>query len=205
MHVDFWCDPACPFCWVTSRWLNRVAPERDLQVDWRSISLLLKNDLRPDNPYHPAFSRSRQLLRVAEAARNAGHADRIGSLYTEFGRRIHNRRQQDFDVAAVLREVGLDPSLADAMDEDKWDEPIRSSMAEGLELTGPDVGTPLIAVDGRAGRVGLFGPVITELPDRDASLELWDGFVKVAETPGFYELKRTRTTGPTAPPESELG
>lgn len=79
-----------------------------------------------------------------------------------------------------------------------------TSTVAGLALTGDDVGTPLIAVDGPAGRVGLFGPVITELPDLEASLELWDGFVKMAGTTGFFELKRTRTESPTPPDESVL-
>lgn len=204
MNVDFWYDPGCPFCWVTSRWINRVAPHRDLQVNWRSISLLFKNDPPEDSPFHGAVSRTRDLLRVGEATRDAGHADRIGDLYTEFGRRIHNRGERDFDVAAILDELGLDESLAKALDDPQWDDAIRASMAEGLALTGDDVGTPIIAVDGRQGRVGLFGPVITELPNLDDSLDLWDGFVKMVDTPGFYELKRTRTHGPTAPPEDAL-
>ena len=38
MKVQFWFDPACPFCWVTSRWLVRVAAHRDLDVEWLPIS-----------------------------------------------------------------------------------------------------------------------------------------------------------------------
>lgn len=204
MNVDFWYDPGCPFCWVTSRWINRVAPHRDLQVNWRSISLLFKNDPPEDSPYYAAIARTRDLLRVGEATRDAGREDRIGELYTEFGRRIHNRGERDFDVAAILDELGLDESLAKALDDPQWDDAIRASMADALALTGDDVGTPIIAVDGRQGRVGLFGPVITELPNLDDSLDLWDGFVKMVDTPGFFELKRTRTQRPTAPPEDAL-
>jgi hypothetical protein len=71
-------------------------------------------------------------------------------------------------------------------------------------LTGPDVGTPLIAVETRHGRRGLFGPVITEVPDQEDALELWDGFINMANAKGFFELKRTRTAAPTLIPEADL-
>ena len=41
--VRFYFDPVCPFCWLTSKWLRTVAPQRDLTVDWRFISLRLLN------------------------------------------------------------------------------------------------------------------------------------------------------------------
>lgn len=204
MKVDFWFDPLCPFCWMTSRWLNRVTPERGLEVSWRSLSLLFKNEVDQENPFHEAFRRTTDLLRVVEAARDAGHEDKIGSLYTEFGRRIHNRGEMDFDVAEVLAQLRLDATLADALAEPAWDDAIRESMAEGFALTGQDVGAPLIAIDGRAGRVGFFGPVLTELPEVDEAVEIWDSVVRMAVTPYFYELKRTRTAHPVAPPESVL-
>lgn len=206
MLVDFWFDPVCPFCWVTSRWLNRVTPHRDLDVTWRPISLLFKNEMDEDHPFYAKARRTTDLLRVVEAVRAAGRADAIGPIYTEFGRRIHNRKEFDFDVREILAaaDADVDADLADAVDEPSWDAAIKDGMAAGLALTGDDVGTPLIAVDGPAGRVGLFGPVITELPDLEASLELWDGFVKMAGTAGFFELKRTRTESPTPPDESVL-
>jgi len=50
--------------------------------------------------------------------------------------------------------------------------------------------------DENGDRVALFGPVITRVPPTDQSLGLWDGFVACARTPGFWELKRTRTESP---------
>lgn len=204
MHLDFWFDPACPFCWATSRWVNRVAPERELDVTWRPISLLFKNELDADHPYYERTRRTADLLRVVEAVRAADRSDRIGALYTEFGRHIHNRGELDFDVAAVLATVGLDATFADALTDASFDDAIRTSMAEGLALTGDDVGTPLLAIDTGGGRVGFFGPVIVELPDLATSLELWDGLVKMVSVPAFFELKRTRSVAPTPPAESVL-
>ena len=201
MDVSFWFDPACPFCWMTSRWIRAVAPQRDLRVDWQPISLLFKNDLQPDNPFFPRASRTRDLLRVVEATRAAGHADLIGDLYTEFGRHIHHEQRDDFDVAEILASLGLDPGLATALDDESWDDVIRRGMDAGLALTGTDVGTPLIAIDAPDGRrVGFFGPVITEFPTGDEALRLWDGWVLMVTTPGFYELKRTRDKRPDLPP-----
>jgi len=196
VNVEFWFDPICPFCWMTSRWINRVAPERDLAIEWRPISLLFKNGMDADHPFHAKASRTRNLLRVVESVRAAGHADRIGELYTAFGTCIHLRGETEFDVAEVLTEVGLDPVHAGALDDESFDDTIRAAMADGLSLTGNDVGTPIIAIEGRAGRAGVFGPVITKLPALDDALRLWDGFVALVETDGFFELKRTRTAGP---------
>ena len=44
--------------------------------------------------------------------------------------------------------------------------------------------------------IGFFGPVVTPAPKGEAAGRLWDGVLLVAGTPGFYELKRTRTQDP---------
>lgn len=204
MQVDFWFDPACPFTWITSRWMTRVAPERDLDVCWRSFSLFIKNEPDPDNPRYERTLRTRELLRVVEAVRDAGNADRVGALYTEFGRHIHVHERLEFDVAEALASVGLDPQLAAAADDATWDAAIERSMSEGLSLAGQDVGVPLIAVDGPDGRVGVTGPILTRLPGHQAGLDLWDAFLTTITTPGFFEIKRARTEAPQPPPESVL-
>jgi integrase len=40
--VRFYFDPVCPFAWMTSKWVRMVAAQRDYTVDWRFISLRLK-------------------------------------------------------------------------------------------------------------------------------------------------------------------
>ena len=200
MDVDFWFDPICPFCWMTSRWITGIAPQRDLSITWKPISLLVKNNPPETSPFFAPVTRTRDLLRVVESVRASGRADAIGDLYTAFGRSIHHEKSVQFDVAAMLESVGLDPAHGAALDDSSFDAAIQASMDDAFSLVGTDVGTPIIALETAVGRAGLFGPVITVFPEGDAALRLWDGFVAMAETPGFYELKRTRTAPPALPP-----
>jgi hypothetical protein len=78
------------------------------------------------------------------------------------------------------------------MESQEYDEALRASHQEGIDLVGQEVGTPVIAVEG----VAFFGPVVTPAPKGEAAGKLWDGVVLVASTPGFYELKRSRDKGP---------
>ena len=69
---------------------------------------------------------------------------------------------------------------------------MRASHAEGIAQVGEDVGTPVVSFNGTA----FFGPVVTPAPRGEAAGLLWDGVLLVAGTPGFFELKRSRTQGP---------
>jgi hypothetical protein len=197
VKIDFWIDPACPWCWQTSRWIVDIAPQRDIDINWMPISLLFKNNPPPESPFYDGSVKTRNMLRVIEAMRADGAAEQIGGLYKELGARIHHDGEIDFDIADALTVAGVDTKYAAAFDDESWDDVIRAGMDEGLALTGTDVGTPIIAFHGEAGRVGLFGPVISRIPDSiDKRLALWDAVVVMAETEGFWELKRTRTEGP---------
>ena len=51
--IHFYFDPVCPFAWITSQWIRKVAAQRDYTVDWRFISLRLINAHAP-GPAHAA-------------------------------------------------------------------------------------------------------------------------------------------------------
>ena len=209
---------------MTARWVvDEVMPQRDLSIVWQPISLLEKNQPSEDSDYYPPAKQTHGYLRVMEALRAATEAetgqravasldadgtidDPIFRFYWELGTRIHHNEDVFFDVAEALSAAGLDPSLASAADDEAWDAVIKERMGAGLALTGDDVGTPLIALDGADGeRVALFGPVITRVPSGEMALQLWDGFVAMATVPGFWEVKRTRTERPDFgdPPTSD--
>ena len=113
--VRFWVDPICPWCWTTSQWIRRIADEKNLAITWEPISLLVKNDPAPDSPFYEPLVWTRGLLRVMESVRAAGHDDRVGDLYTDYGRRIHHEGERLFDPALALAAVGLDTAHADGL------------------------------------------------------------------------------------------
>ncbi|MCZ2523219.1 MULTISPECIES: DsbA family protein [Streptomyces] len=201
--ADFWFDPLCPWAWVSSRWMLEVEKVRPVTVRWNVMSLAVLNENRLDElpeEYRELLERAWGPVRVCVAAAEKYGQDVLGPLYTAIGTRFHNEGlPQDRDtLAAALREAGLDASLADAADSDEHDGRLRASHRAGIDLVGEDVGTPVIAVPGPDGeRVAFFGPVVTPAPRGEAAGRLWDGTLLVAATPGFYELKRTRTVGPS--------
>lgn len=137
------------------------------------------------------------MLRVMESLRAAEGEGPIEAFYWEVGKRIHHDGDRDFAIEKALSAIGVDTSHADAAEDEKWDPVIEADMAEGLALTGDDIGTPLLAFDDDNGkRQGIFGPVITRVPGGQDSLDLWDAMVTMTKIPGFWELKRTRTEPP---------
>ena len=192
--AEFWFDPLCPWAWMTSRWMGEVQQVRDVDVTWSVMSLSVLNEGR-DLPeqYRDLMDKGWGPVRVVIAARREHGDEIVKPLYDAIGTRIHHH-EQDYDtaVAGALEELGLPAALADAATSDEYDEELRASHERGISLVGDDVGTPVIAVDG----VAFFGPVVTPAPKGEAAGRLWDGCVLVAGTPGFYELKRSRTQGP---------
>lgn len=193
--VDFWFDPACPWAWMTSRWMDEVSRVRDVDVRWHVMSLSVLNEKRdlPEH-YRALMDDSWAPVRtIVAAARD--HGDQvIKPLYDAMGTRRHPGGRKDTAqiVAESLAEVGLPAELAAAGATDEVDALLRESHAEAMALVGDEVGTPVVAIDG----VGFFGPVITPAPTGDDAGRLFDGLALVTSVPGFYELKRTRTAGP---------
>jgi hypothetical protein len=198
--VDLWVDPACPWAWITSRWLLEVERIRDVRVRFHVMSLSVLNEHR-DVPeqYRELLAQAWGPVRVLIAAEQQYGSDVLRPLYGAMGTRIHLRGTglgQDMIIGA-LQEAGLPVSLAAAATTDEYDARLRESHAAGMRPVGEDVGTPVIHVPRLDGEpIAFFGPVVTPAPKGEAAGRLWDGVLAVAGTDGFFELKRTRTRGP---------
>ena len=199
--VRFWIDPLCPFCWATAQWIRGVAPERDLEISWQPISLLIKNDTQPDSPWYDIAKWSFGLLRVLEKVRAEEGEGAVDALYLEYGRRIHHDKETLWDVAIALKAIDLSEDYAAAFDDESLDEELLRRHHEALALVGNDVGTPIIGIPGNDGaEVAIFGPVISGLPAHDDALALWDATAQLAKLPVFFELKRSRNGAPDPGP-----
>ena len=200
--VEFFFDPVCPWAWITSRWVEEVAAQRDLHVDWRFICLRIVNkekDYRSDFPerYIAGHGTGQKLLRVAAAIRESEGARR-------WGRTTHGSAPTCTSTAVVTRSPGSGKTGSPTTSPrsacpPSW--PGRPTTSSGTRCSkqrpkrrsqrvGRDVGTPIITFGGDA-RASFFGPVISRIPRGEEAVQLWDAVELVATTPGMAELKRS--------------
>lgn len=204
--LHFYFDPVCPFAWMTSKWVRIVAAQREYHVDWRFISLRIINehiDYEAHFPpeYDAVHTAGLQLLRVASRVRDDYGRGRVGPLYEALGTRIFETagssgafaeldRGAQHVLEPLLEPLGLPLEVLDALEDTSRDEQVRAETDEALDLTGRDVGTPILQFQPPHG-TAFFGPVISRLPSEDDAGELWDHVIGLASFPGFAEMKRS--------------
>ena len=191
--ISFYFDVGCPWTWNTSRWLVEVAGERGLPISWRTFSLAIVNEgVEIPEQYRIVGATTRGALRVIEALRADGRNDDIGRLYTELGRRWHHDHEPwtSAVVDDALAATDLE-AYAGAIDDENWDEALRTSLAEALDLAGPDIGSPVLRIDDRA----MFGPIVSPPPTGAAALAVWDAARTLIAAEGVFEIKRGRRDG----------
>jgi len=201
MDATYFFDPLCPHSWRTSRWLVEVAPARDVTIRWRSFSLPFLHEGAAAAQYTdvadhyraPAIASTRA-LRLVEWLSAAGDDDAIGRFYTEIGIRTHDAGVMIDDAIVLIaaERAGIAGAPAVLADE-SWDKAIRTSLRDALELAGPEIGAPVLHVQGAAR--GLYGPVIPGDMSAGEGLIVWDATVALMRVNAFHELKRGRPGG----------
>ena len=205
--VTFYFDVSCPFCWVTSRWIKEVEKVRDIEVEWKPMSLSVLNEGRDELPEEYKFMMQCNWTpaRLFNAVFSQDGQEAVDKLYTALGTKIHNENRIDrhahvdepehaFDelIKEALAEVGLpEERLAQAL-ATEFDELMRENHAEAMKEVGNDVGTPVVKLND----VAFFGPVLTRIPRGEEAGKIFDGSVAVASYPYFFEIKRSRTEDP---------
>jgi 2-hydroxychromene-2-carboxylate isomerase len=196
--VDFYFDPACPWTWLTARWLVDVAPQRGLDVTWRPLSLLVLQGGEPPEEFASMVVAASHAHRVVAALQDAGRNDLVGALYEEIGERTFQvgTTLTDDIVAAAVEAAGAG-AFAHALGDASWDAAVEASTKQAMDLAGPDVGSPVLAMG--EPRVGWFGPIVSPGPRGEDAAALYDAVVAIASAPGFFELKRGRSDPPSLP------
>lgn len=182
-----------------------MAPRRELEVTWRSYCLEIRDDygVAPTVPENrrdkviEAHALSHRMLRIFEASRAHAGEEAVDGLYTAWGRRFFvGPSERDVGLlAACLIACGLDPNLAAAADEEKWDGPISEAMEVAYAFGGPKTQTPTIVVQSDPPH-GFKGPVMAPAPTGEAAVRLWDALEVLSSESGFFEVTRPRRNPP---------
>ena len=191
-QVDLWVDPACPWAWVTSRWLLEAQKVRDIDVKFHVMSLAVLNEGREmPEKYVDLMQKAWRPVRVLIAAEQRHGNEVVEKLYSAMGSQYHIKSEKDIDVliSVSLKEAGLEADLTDAQHSTDFDEALKKSHHQGMDPVGMDVGTPVI----HFGDVAIFGPVVTPAPKGEAAGKLFDGVSLVAGTPGHHGRDKRET------------
>jgi len=202
--IEFFWDPVCPFAWITSRWVAKVAAQTGYRVDWRFISLRLINqhkDYATEFPpgYEFGHTAGLRMLRVAAAVRHELGRDPLGPLVAAYGHShwdrpngsgLREHLSTTEHAVEVLTAARLPAHFAASLDDTSWDALLDAESQLALSRTGRDVGTPIISFQPPDG-LSFFGPVISRVPSDEEALPLWEAVMTLAAFPGFAELKRS--------------
>jgi 2-hydroxychromene-2-carboxylate isomerase len=190
--VTFYFDPSCPWTWRASRWLVDVAPRHHLEIEWAAFSLALLNEGDIAEQDEAKWTAAQRALRIVEALRADGRHETTGHFYTTLGNAVfHDRRELDDELIRKTAHFSLADDATTAMDDPSWDNAVRASLEQAMQLAGPGIGSPVLAMGGA--RRGFSGPILKAVPTGVAADRLFDAVSTLIRMPEFCEVKRGRS------------
>lgn len=188
LTVGFRVDPACPWCWITSRWIAEAAEVRDITVEYRLFALSIVNRDSAKESYREALARMEGEMRLLVAVRRRGGQEALQGVYTEIGEARHERGEASDDalLRRALVAAGLDAALLTEASQDPSTLAELTAEHEAATVAGA-FGVPTIELDGCA---PMFGPVIDARITGEAAGELWDHTEWAIRNPHVLEFKR---------------
>jgi hypothetical protein len=204
--ISVFVDPACPWAWITSRWITEVAPQRDLTIRWRSFSPEVRDGgvcFAPAIPEHlreVALERRRigaVASRVFEWLRSEIGEQAVGRFYTELGYRLNDperpgRSPMPGIIGASLKAADLGEAAEAVAPDPIWQRRVARSTEEAMAMVGRDAMTPVIAAETDP-PAALSGPIVSPAPVGADAVRLWDAFAVLLESPTFLEARRARS------------
>jgi len=186
--VELYADPSCPFTWITASWLRGVKSD-DLRFSIRPLSLAIIN-AGEDVPeqYARMHRAALPVLRVIDTLRTEVGEDAGTALYFAAASTFHGSEASEFgDVATHLSDLGLDPALAAAAEDQSIDASLSEQVDAAFALVGERCGSPVLGFP-ELGR-GLWGPVLRRVPTGAEAAELLAALETLAGLDGFSQVK----------------
>jgi predicted DsbA family dithiol-disulfide isomerase len=142
--VTFFFEPVCPWTWRAARWLTTVAEARDLEIEWRPLSLLVLNG-GPDEEHGDDLLVTHRALRLVEHLHRAGRQADIAAFYQALGQLAHEEgfAFDDELLASAVRTTNLSAEGA-ALDDTGLDAGVRAATEQAIEAAGPGIGSPVM-------------------------------------------------------------
>ena len=185
--VELYADPSCPFSWIAASWLRGI--EGDVSLAIRPLPLAIVNE---DEDVPEQYARTQRaalpLQRVQDVVRTEVGEDAGTAFYFAAASAFHGGGEGEFgDVSKHLADLGLDPALAAAAEDESIDERLRAQIEQAAMLVGEPCGSPVLAFPelGRA----LWGPVLRKAPTGAEAAELLSALQTVAGVDGFAQVK----------------
>ena len=194
MKARFFTDITCPWAWQSSRWFKKIEEELKIPTSWELFSLAIKNKSSNKSPeMREKHHKSLRVLRILQAVQNELTNDKVSNLYTAIGTNFHVQKQPiDSNLENILLECGIDNKFLENMDNEDLDKMIENSTNQAVKLCGNDVGVPIIVLNDDKKEKAIFGPIISDVPNLEESLEMWEHFKYICFNENIHELKRER-------------